>query len=81
MIFSDRSCVFVGAIAASNFQQMAIEAHQIKGASANIGAKAMHCAAEQLEQLAWNHEHQGTTKLITELENLVNQIQVFLTKR
>ncbi len=68
------------AIAAQDFQQLAREAHQIKGASANVGATAMHLAAQKLEQLAQNQERRGTTNLITELEEFVKRIQDFLIK-
>ncbi|WGV25797.1 GAF domain-containing protein [Halotia branconii] len=68
------------AIAEQNFQQLAREAHQIKGASANVGATAMHIAAQKLEQLAHNQERRGTNNLVTELEEFVKRIQDFLMK-
>ncbi|MEH2395726.1 MAG: response regulator [Nostoc sp.] len=66
------------AIAAHDFGQIAQEAHQIKGASANVGATTMHLAAEKLEQLAYNQERRGTTNFISELEEFVKRIQKFL---
>ena len=66
------------AIAAHDFSQIAREAHQIKGASANVGATTMHLAAEKLEQLAYNQERRGTTNFISELEEFVKRIQKFL---
>ncbi|MEH2336991.1 response regulator [Nostoc sp.] len=66
------------AIAAHDFGQIAREAHQIKGASANVGATTMHLAAEKLEQLAYNQERRGTTNFISELEEFVKRIQEFL---
>ncbi|MEH2196124.1 MAG: response regulator [Nostoc sp.] len=66
------------AIATHDFGQIGQEAHQIKGASANIGATAMHLAAEKLEQLASNQERRGTGNLILELEEFVKRIQEFL---
>jgi CheY-like chemotaxis protein/HPt (histidine-containing phosphotransfer) domain-containing protein len=66
------------AIAAYDFEQIAREAHQIKGASANVGAITMRLAAEKLEQLARNQERRGTTNLILELEEFVKRIQEFL---
>ncbi|MEH1845775.1 MAG: GAF domain-containing protein [Nostoc sp.] len=68
------------AIASHDFEQLAREAHQIKGASANVGATIMHLAAEKLEQLAQNQERRGTTNLILELEEFVKRIQEFLIK-
>ncbi|MCC5633118.1 response regulator [Nostoc sphaeroides CHAB 2801] len=66
------------AIATHDFKQLALEIHQIKGSSANIGATTMHLAAEKLEQLARNKERRGTTNLISELEEFVKRIQEFL---
>ncbi|MEH2118224.1 response regulator [Nostoc sp.] len=66
------------AITAHDFGQIAREAHQIKGASANVGATTMHLAAEKLEQLAYNQERRGTTNFISELEEFVERIQKFL---
>jgi len=68
------------AIAINDFQQIALEAHHLKGASANVGATSMHLAADQLEQLARNLERRGTNNLISELEEFVNRIQAFLIK-
>lgn len=68
------------AIAASDFQQLAKEAHQIKGASANVGATVMQLTAEKLEKLAHNLEYQGTTNLISDLEKFLKRIQEFLIK-
>ncbi|MEH2251060.1 response regulator [Nostoc sp.] len=66
------------ALANHDFEQLAQEAHQIKGASANIGATTMHLAAEKLEQLVQNQERRGTTNFISELEEFVKRIQEFL---
>ncbi|MEH2181727.1 MAG: ATP-binding protein [Nostoc sp.] len=66
------------AIATHNFEQIALQVHQIKGASANMGVTTMHLAAEKLEQLAINQERRGTTNLIVELEDFVKRIQEFL---
>ncbi|RCJ19955.1 ATPase [Nostoc sp. ATCC 43529] len=69
------------AIAALDFEQLACEAHQVKGASANMGVTAMHLAAEKLEQLAQNQERRGTNNLISELEEFVKRIQEFLVTK
>ncbi|MBU7583523.1 MAG: response regulator [Nostoc sp. TH1S01] len=68
------------AIANSDFQQMAQQAHQIKGTTNNIGAKSMHLAGEKLEQLAIYQERRGSMELISELEDFVNRVQAFLTQ-
>ncbi|MDF5735914.1 MAG: ATP-binding protein [Nostoc sp. S13] len=68
------------AITAHDFEQLTLQAHQIKGASANMGATTMHLAAQKLEQLADNQEHQGGTNFISELEEFVKRIQEFLIR-
>ena len=62
------------------FKQLAQQAHQIKGASANVGSTVMQLTAEKLEKLADNLEYQGTTHLISDLEQFVKRIQDFLIK-
>ncbi|AUB44042.1 DNA-binding response regulator, OmpR family, containings REC and winged-helix (plasmid) [Nostoc flagelliforme CCNUN1] len=66
------------AIADHDYEQLALQTHQIKGASANMGVTTMYLAAEKLEQLATNQERRGTTNLISELEDFVKRIQEFL---
>ncbi|MHC5858582.1 GAF domain-containing protein [Nostoc sp.] len=68
------------AIAHNDFEQIAREAHHLRGASANIGATAMYLAANKLEQLANDQDLRGTNNLISELEEFINRIQEFLTK-
>ncbi|MEA5515133.1 response regulator, partial [Nodularia sp. UHCC 0506] len=66
------------AIAAENYQQLAQEAHHIKGASANIGAISMEQAAEKLEKLSYLNQCMGANELIIELEDFIAKIQSFL---
>ena len=68
------------AIADHDYEQLALQTHQIKGASANMGVTTMYLAAEKLEQLAINQERRGTTNLISELEDFVKRIQEFLIR-
>ncbi|WP_375501089.1 ATP-binding protein [uncultured Nostoc sp.] len=68
------------AIATHDYNQLALETHQIKGASTNMGVTTMYLAAEKLEQLAINQERRGTTNLIFELEEFVKRIQEFLSR-
>ncbi|MBG1262061.1 GAF domain-containing protein [Nostoc commune] len=72
--------IIKAAIASDNFEQIARETHQLKGASTNIGATAMYLAADKLEQLAYHQERRGTTNLVLELEEFVNGIQYFLIR-
>jgi len=66
------------AIATRDFQQIEQQAHHLKGASANVGAKAMQTSAERLEQLLRYQQLEGATELLAELEDFVKQIQAFL---
>ncbi|WP_442936333.1 ATP-binding protein [Nostoc sp.] len=68
------------AITTHDFEQLTLQTHQIKGASANMGVTPMHLAAEKLEQLAYDQERRGTTDLIVELEEFVKRIQEFLIR-
>lgn len=72
--------IIKAAIASDDFEQIARETHQLKGASTNIGATAMYLAADKLEQLAYHQDLRGTTNLILELEEFVNRIQDFLIR-
>ncbi|AKG23698.1 response regulator [Calothrix sp. 336/3] len=67
------------AIANQDFQSFAKEAHHLKGSSANIGAKSMQTAADQLELMALQKERRGTAHLLTHLEEFISRIQAFLT--
>ncbi|MBE9051241.1 response regulator [Nostocales cyanobacterium LEGE 11386] len=66
------------AIASHDFQQLAREAHHLKGSSANIGATSMQQAAEKLEQLSHQDDCDVTTELVVELEKIVKEIKAFL---
>ncbi|MEH2419576.1 MAG: GAF domain-containing protein [Nostoc sp.] len=72
--------IIIAAIASHDFGQIAREAHHFKGASANIGAKAIYLAADKLEQLAYHQDLRDTTNLILELKEFVNSIQDFLIR-
>jgi hypothetical protein len=69
------------AIAANDFQQIEREVHHLKGASANVGATAMHLAAEKQEQLAHNQQMEGAADFISQLEEFIKLIQAFLISR
>ncbi|MEH2061267.1 MAG: ATP-binding protein [Nostoc sp.] len=66
------------AIAADDFEQLALQGHQIKGSSANMGVTTMSLAAEKLEQLAYKQERRGSSNLILELEEFIKRIREFL---
>ncbi|MEH2101580.1 MAG: ATP-binding protein [Nostoc sp.] len=68
------------AIATHDFDQIALQIHQIKGSSANMGITTMRLAIEKIEQLAYDQERGGTTDLIVELEEFLKRIQEFLIR-
>ncbi|MBC1218790.1 response regulator [Nostoc sp. UCD121] len=68
------------AFAAQDFQQIAWEAHHLKGSSGNMGVTIMQKSAEKLELLSRKHEIAGMDNLIADLEEFINRIQDFLIK-
>ncbi|WP_413173223.1 GAF domain-containing protein [Anabaena azotica] len=66
------------AMAANDFQQIAKEAHHLKGSSGNIGATTMQKISEKLEQLALNNDLIGVPELLAELLECIQKIQAFL---
>ncbi|NJN56317.1 MAG: response regulator [Leptolyngbyaceae cyanobacterium SL_5_9] len=66
------------AIANREIWEVEQAAHHIKGASANVGAKIMQAAAEQLEQQARQNQIQTPDRFLTEIEQSLNQIQAFV---
>ncbi|MHC5728758.1 MAG: response regulator, partial [Nostoc sp.] len=69
------------AIATHDFQELALQAHQIKGASGNMGVTTIYLVAQKLEQFARNQERRGTTNFVLELEEFVKRIQEFLISK
>jgi CheY-like chemotaxis protein len=69
------------AIAQPDFSTLEREAHQIKGSSANVGAKPMQVAAAKLEQMSVQKQLAGATDLLAELEQYCDRLQSFLSNR
>ncbi|MBD2041054.1 PAS domain S-box protein [Microcoleus sp. FACHB-672] len=69
------------AIAEHNIQQLQREAHHLKGSTGNIGATAMHLAAEKLDQLAHREQIEGATDLLSDLERFLQGIQKLINDR
>ena len=69
------------AIAANDYQKIALKAHSIKGSSGNIGATIMMQTAEKLEQLNQKQNFQGVSDLLTELVEFINKIQEFIDNK
>jgi CheY-like chemotaxis protein len=53
-------------------------AHQLKGASATVAIKQMPEVAARLESQAQQHQPSGADELITELEQILERVQVFI---
>ncbi|KAF3890136.1 MULTISPECIES: response regulator [Nostocales] len=68
------------AIADRDCQQIAREAHHLKGGSGNVGALAMQQAAEKLEECARFQEFAEASQVVDELEKCVCLIQEFLNQ-
>ncbi|MEB3338243.1 MAG: response regulator, partial [Leptolyngbyaceae bacterium] len=56
-------------------------AHQIKGASSNLGIEPFRSLAAQLEQKAKDQQLEGMKTLLTDLEALLHQVQTFWNSR
>lgn len=66
------------AIAAYDFAEMAQLAHHLKGASANVGAKALQFIAAQIEEQAYQRQMQNADRLATELGLLLQRVEKFV---
>ena len=66
------------AIAERQFRHLEYAAHHIKGASANVGLTAMSAIADQLEQQARQQQLSNATEQLTQLQHLLDEVQLFL---
>jgi hypothetical protein len=69
------------AIANLDFAQLERESHQVKGSSANVGAKTMQASAAKLEQMALQKQLVGAGDLLSQLEADRDRIQAFLSNQ
>lgn len=69
------------AIAAKNIPALEEAAHALKGASANVGARAIAATASQLEQIARSGNIQGAHALMQKLTRLCLSVQAQLQTR
>lgn len=63
------------AIAATDFIALEHQAHQIKGASANVGVKSVKALAEQMEQYAHQQSLEAIAEVITHIEKSLELIR------
>ena len=68
------------AVEENDWQKLGREAHHIKGASANVGAKPMQLAAEKLEQMV-HQQQEGFSDVLLELEAFLHQIEELLNSK
>ncbi|WP_019499744.1 Hpt domain-containing protein [Pseudanabaena sp. PCC 6802] len=67
------------AIATNDCETLAREAHQIKGASGNVGAEVMQVLALNLERQAQTKELHSPTDIIQQLSDYLSQIESFMS--
>lgn len=63
------------AIAATDFIALGHQAHQIKGASANVGVRSVETLAEQMEQCTHQQSLEAIAELITNIEKSLELIR------
>lgn len=68
------------AIATNDCKTIEREVHQIKGASANVGAQVMQVLALELEKQAQKQELINPTEIISQLEQHLSQVKALMTK-
>jgi len=68
------------AVEQNDWQTLGREAHHLKGASANVGAKPMQLAAEKLEQMV-RQQQEGFSDVLLNLEAFIHQIEAFLNSK
>ena len=69
------------AIATHNLREIEQAVHHLKGASANIGAKVMQSAADQLEQQVRHQKLHTTHELLLELKQSLDCICRFVNSQ
>lgn len=67
------------AIATKDSNELAREAHHLKGASGNVGADTMQALSKDLEQASKNLNWADALSLIPHLEQGLQEIHTFLT--
>ena len=70
-----------GAIAQQYIQATEETAHSLRGASANVGAKALAATAAQLEQIARSGSLTGARTLLQQIRRHCHSVQAHLQSR
>lgn len=76
----ERIAVLARAAEEPNYEVLAREAHTLKGASANVGAKKMSILSEKLQRLGQEKSSTGAAELIDELKTEFIQVQAELAR-
>lgn len=66
------------AIATGDYNQLAREAHHMKGASGNVGSQAMQLLATELEHQAKQSSGDKASETLVQLEVHLAQVQTFM---
>jgi PAS domain S-box-containing protein len=66
------------ALESNNCQTIVAQAHQLKGASGNVGVPSMQATAKTLEMQAREQNLQGADVLVASLENTLELVEVFM---
>jgi two-component system, sensor histidine kinase and response regulator len=63
-----------------NMEELSKDAHQFKGAAANLGAKAIAAAALKLEQIGKSGNPEGGDEALTELKQAIEDFNQKVTQ-
>ncbi|WP_017715208.1 PAS domain S-box protein [Kamptonema formosum] len=69
------------ALHSNDFQTVVSQAHQLKGASSNVGVPSMQAAAKTLEMQAREQNLQGADELVASLENTLKLVEAFMASQ
>jgi HPt (histidine-containing phosphotransfer) domain-containing protein len=68
------------ALAEENFEVIARQAHQIRGASAGVGVPPMQVLARQLEAIAKERKMTGVPEILSLMKMRIEQVKTYIAK-
>jgi PAS domain S-box-containing protein len=77
----DKLAMIKQALQSSDCQTIVAQAHQLKGASGNVGVPSMQATAKTLEMQAREQNLQGADELVASLENTLELVEVFMASQ
>jgi CheY-like chemotaxis protein len=69
------------ALHSNDCQTIVAQAHQLKGASSNVGVPSMQATAKKLEMQAREQNLQGADELVASLENTLKLVEAFMANQ